>query len=332
MAKTKPQAEERRPVTHRADPERWNRIIIVGAVVAALLVAVGFIGYGLYIDRFKPLDKTVLRVEDVKFNLAHLERRMELELRENFFYAQAAPQQQLIVADIVYQRLEREAKLLAGSEELNITASDEDVAAEIRFLGNLAEEASPEVVGSALSQQLANNGLEVNEYQQMLRAQILDQKVREYFAYLAPQSEQQVHARWIRLDTVEGAEAVLERLEAGEDFATLAREESEDTGTAEEGGDLGWRPRGAFPARDMEDFLLDDAELGEYSGIFSTPVGFYIVELLERDEDRELDESLRRTVAAREMAEWLLSLDDALDIERDFTAEDRDRALRDVIL
>ncbi len=330
MAKTKPQVAQRAAAAHQADPERWGRRLIIGGVVTVLLVAFGFIGFGWYQENFKPLDKTVLRVGEIKFNLAHLERRMELERQNNPFYAQQS-QQSLVLADVIFQRLEQEAKLMEAAEELNITASEEDVAAEIRLLGNLAEEAAPELVGAEFRRQIENSGLEVNEYQQMLRAQILDERVRSYFAFLAPTREPQVHARWIRLNQEDRAQEALQRLEAGEDFATVAREDSEDTGTADGGGDLGWRPRGAFPAEDMEDFLFDEAEPDEHSGIFSNALGLFIVEVLERDDDRELVETYRQTVAAREMTAWLRDLDDRLEIERDFTAEDRDRALRDVL-
>jgi peptidyl-prolyl cis-trans isomerase SurA len=73
------------------------------------------------------------------------------------------------------------------------------------------------------------------------------------------------------------AEAVLERVIAGEDFATLARESSDDLGTASVGGDLGWFRRGQM----VEGF--DEAAFGLPAGSVSRVVesvfGFHIIKV-----------------------------------------------------
>ena len=74
-----------------------------------------------------------------------------------------------------------------------------------------------------------------------------------------------------------------------------------------------------------------DAEPGERSEIISTHSGFFIVELVDQDDDRELDDFQQQVVVAREMNDWLNSLDVTLDISRDFADEDRIRALNDVL-
>src|SRR3990170_5177816 len=84
MAKAKSQAaqgQQARPrprAAQRVDPERLNRLLILGGVIAVILLAFGVIGYGWYATQIKPLSKTVLRVGDTKFSLGHLERRMQL--------------------------------------------------------------------------------------------------------------------------------------------------------------------------------------------------------------------------------------------------------------
>lgn len=75
------------------------------------------------------------------------------------------------------------------------------------------------------------------------------------------------------------AEAVLEEAEAGEDFAALARDNSDDTGSANNGGDLGVIARGQM-APAFEDTVYGLQE-GEVSGLVETPFGIHIIKLTE---------------------------------------------------
>lgn len=71
------------------------------------------------------------------------------------------------------------------------------------------------------------------------------------------------------------------RLAAGEKFAKLAAELSDDTGSARAGGDLGFFPRGAMePALEQVIFAQP---LGRVSEPVRTPYGWHLVETIERD-------------------------------------------------
>jgi peptidyl-prolyl cis-trans isomerase C len=75
------------------------------------------------------------------------------------------------------------------------------------------------------------------------------------------------------------AEAILKALRGGADFATLARERSQD-GSAANGGDLGFFTRGqTAPAFEAAAFAL---EVGQTSGVVETPFGFHVIKLFER--------------------------------------------------
>lgn len=77
---------------------------------------------------------------------------------------------------------------------------------------------------------------------------------------------------------------VQNKLEAGENFNTLARTYSDDPGSARVGGDLGWQMRGTFvPEFEAAAFNLDD---GEVSDIVETDFGFHIIRMVGRRGNR----------------------------------------------
>lgn len=103
------------------------------------------------------------------------------------------------------------------------------------------------------------------------------------------------------------AEAILRRARAGADFATLARENSDDEETAERGGDAGYRAEGSLPY----DEAAFAAEVGAVvDRVVETPVGLYVVKVEGRREGdvpvaeakQELASDLYRTSRAAAMA------------------------------
>jgi peptidyl-prolyl cis-trans isomerase C len=75
------------------------------------------------------------------------------------------------------------------------------------------------------------------------------------------------------------ATALLDKLKAGVDFAQLAREQSQDPGTAPTGGDLGYFGKG-----DMVDAFEKAAfalQPGQLSGLVTTPYGFHIIKVTD---------------------------------------------------
>ena len=75
------------------------------------------------------------------------------------------------------------------------------------------------------------------------------------------------------------AEDVLARVRAGEDFAALAQEYSQDTASAEKGGDLGFFPRGRMVGPFEESAFSLSA--GETSDLVETQFGLHIIQLME---------------------------------------------------
>lgn len=78
----------------------------------------------------------------------------------------------------------------------------------------------------------------------------------------------------------EFAQAVLDSIKQGASFEEMAKKYSEDPGSKAYGGDLGFVKKGVFyPQFEAAAFALD---AGELSDVVETPVGYHIIELLER--------------------------------------------------
>jgi peptidyl-prolyl cis-trans isomerase C len=76
------------------------------------------------------------------------------------------------------------------------------------------------------------------------------------------------------------AEAALKKIKGGADFAAVAKAESQDPGSAQNGGDLGFFPKGQMtPNFEEAAFKLKP---GQMSGLVETPFGYHIIKVTER--------------------------------------------------
>ncbi|MGH2812209.1 MAG: peptidylprolyl isomerase [Actinomycetota bacterium] len=113
-------------------------------------------------------------------------------------------------------------------------------------------------------------------------------------------------------ETTPGDEAlarqVSERAQAGEDFAALAREHSDDATTNAEGGELGWIRRGQF-IKVFEDAVFGLAP-GQISEPLATDFGWHVVKVIAKgrpfEEAREeIEGELLENQQEAAFTEWL---------------------------
>ena len=110
-----------------------------------------------------------------------------------------------------------------------------------------------------------------------LRKRYNDEKAR----FATPEQRLASH---ILISTGDGAEAKAAKLAteakaAGADFAALAKANSDDTGSKEQGGDLGWVDRGAM-VKPFEDAVFA-AKAGDIIGPVKTDFGYHVIQVRE---------------------------------------------------
>ncbi len=195
-----------------------------------------------------------------------------------------------------------------GGAALGVSLSEEALEAQI--------EADIEAGGgqAAFEEWLQATGQTRDDYKEMLRQSMLSQRVLQEVTADVPEATEQVHARHIVVGTQVEARQVLARLQEGADFVALARELSLDVATRENGGDLGWFPRGLVaPELEQAAFALQP---GQVSDVVPLGEGFHVVQVVEREANRPLSPEMRVDLRLARFDQWLAEQRAAADIIR----------------
>ena len=144
------------------------------------------------------------------------------------------------------------------------------------------------------------------------------------------EEEGDAHVYAMLLGSEAEAQDIKARLEMGENFATLAEEFSQLEGVAENGGNLGMVSEGEMPPA-FDEFAFNlEIELDTLSEpirdeTVTTEGGYWLVKVLDRDADRQIDDSDRNLLKNKATEEWISSLWDDPDNEIDDSMLDDER-------
>jgi parvulin-like peptidyl-prolyl isomerase len=180
----------------------------------------------------------------------------------------------------------------AASEQFGIAPTDEEGTARLEEL-----RAEYQAQGQDLDQLLESQGIPPERALEFARLEILQRQVAEQLAADAePIPEEEIQALYdqqalgnyevclqhVLVATAEEAEEVVARLEAGEDFATVAEEVSTDPSAAENGGNLGCAPASQYVPEFAQAAI--DAEVGSVVGPVESEFGFHVIKVDDRTE------------------------------------------------
>lgn len=300
---------------------RGFQFYATAAVLSLVVIALAIVAYAYITDYIADIQRpgsTAVQVEDSRYTLRYFSRRLQMYVDQVGGPANQNAQPLVAIVAVTNQLVEEEV-LRRFAPELGLSASEEEIKEAIAQ--RLGINPDDEIYDVLYQQELERSGLTEEQYRQMLEAEVLKEKVREALAADVPTSAESVHFRQIQVDDQATADEIVAELEAGADFAELARERSLDPAAQETGGDAGWVPRGVLePTAEETIFAMD---VGEITTVV-TGQGVVVVELLEKAEDQPIEPDQRERLIDQAYNDWLQEKRAQLDIQ-EFVRQDSDK-------
>lgn len=277
------------------------RVIITVVVIIALLAGSVYIGVGAF--RTTGSGDTVATVGSEKITKDDL---------YNYMVKQSG--QQALDALISEKIIELEAK--KNNVKVEASEIDEEIATYEEMYGG-KESLEAALASSGFDMDYLRGNIETNLMIKKIlepTIEITEAEISDYFTQNKASFDQQeqVSARHILVETVETANEVLDKLNSGEDFETLASEYSIDTSNKDSGGALGFFGRGQMvPAFEEAAF---GAEIGKVVGPVETDYGYHLlivdekveaVEATLEDKKEEVRDTLLDQKIQSQVTTWL---------------------------
>lgn len=216
---------------------------------------------------------------------------------------QTAQDRAWVLEIMIDQVLIEQAALQAG-----VTVGDADVESAITSL-------KTDIGQEAFDAWLSNEGFTLDEMREKLRSEMITTQMVNKIAETVPLRVEHIQARHILASTDEEAQLLLGRLQAGEDFAELARTYSQDLSTRDTGGDLGYFPQGVLISPEVEAaaFALQPGQIGP---VVQSTLGYHIVQVIERVPDMEITADNVYLLRDKAVREWVAGLRASANIQR----------------
>jgi peptidyl-prolyl cis-trans isomerase D len=147
-------------------------------------------------------------------------------------------------------------------------------------------------------------GFSEAEIRQIFSEQALREKVQSVVVPEVGDKQDQIKSRHILVQTEQQAKDVMAALQQGESFANLAKAVSQDTSSGAQGGELGWKSKGAYVPEFEEAIWSDKVKVGDVLGPIKTQYGYHIIQV-EGREMRTLTEAEKTQLEDKQFSDWL---------------------------
>ncbi len=271
-----------------------------------LILAIFFLGgAGLYAQ--KEGDRIIAIVGNDIILESDLQYQMQMYARQNNLTSMSP-----VIAQQIFQQMLTDKIILAKAEQDSIEVKDDEVNRELDYrLKSLiqqvgSEERIQEIYGMPLVKirltlkddlikKMMGDKLKRKKFTSQVK--VTDKEVREFYENYkdsippAPEEFELSHIFKSRKLTEaekqiskESALKILDSIKAGIDFSDLAKRNSDDKGSAINGGDLGFAKKGVY-VKEFEEALYG-LDINQVSDIVETEFGYHIIKLTEKKGDQ----------------------------------------------
>jgi len=292
----------------------------------------------------EPVDVTIAEVNGVKIPMSDLTRQLRMMIggstklsKDEYLKARDEAMDSLINQELLYQE----------GKKAGLEPKDADVDAEVaKVKQNFPTQ-------EAFNQVLKMQGLTEDKFIAMVKRvmtmrdiiklkiqplanPVTDKEIQDYYeANKSKFSEpEQVKARHIlirispnaseqeKIDAKNKIESILKEARNGADFAELAKKDSQDPGSAQQGGDLGYFARGQM-VKPFEDAAFS-LQPNQISDVVETEFGYHIIRVDEKKPGKQLTleevqdrikEALTNVEIDKALAEWLKPIKESASIK-----------------
>jgi len=168
-------------------------------------------------------------------------------------------------------------------------------------------------IDETLQAYLKNMGLSASSFERLVQRSLLRNKVSDLLASQVLSTGLMIDLQLIVTDTQEVADSAMQRIQAGEDFAAVAKVVSGESQVQENGGALGWLAVDQLTSRfgaDLAD-AVSNQEIGTLAVVPSNGQ-FYVVRVVERNENGTLPDDVISQRKSNALGEWLTAQIEAL--------------------
>ena len=264
--------------------------VVILVVVVAVIVG-GVAGVAIYRDRVKPLQTKVLIVDELAVDMGHFLKRVRMFNREPLEVLQLLTRE-LIIAQT------------AVKPPYSIEVTDQDVEDYLRASARAGGDSiTDEELKEWYRQALNDTELSDAEFRELMRRNLLTQRLTEYLGERLPTVVEQVRLYLIVFASPEAGTGIIAQLEAGADFFELAGSEANaDEKLRAKGGEVGWLPREAMRP---ELAAVFDLPVGQPSRMLALGASAYAVAMVgERAAAREMEPEAREAAKATALTTW----------------------------
>jgi flagellar basal body-associated protein FliL len=308
-----------RPRT-KTETEKTRRLVIVLLIVVAVLASVALVGYGYYSTKVRPWNQRILKVNGTVIDMRTFVYALRLQQGYSQYYSSQAEWAQAVAGSLEQNELARQRLAELGVDVTDVTSS-EAVDAKLReqlvsygFMSDNATESEFQEGRKSFKKALKKIELSLGNYEKLaIEPELISEELQKQIGDVQYPATDNVEHAQVQALLVTGADAATvlrARWEAGEDFDTLADEDSVSESLGHITADntsIEWVAKG------IKSEAFDNYTFREVWSpvVISDPIqdsdstgSYWLIRVVAR-ESRPLSDSDRETLVGEAYSKWL---------------------------